>query len=793
MKFNIQLICVFLLLLSIRVNAQQAVLKGTVVQGNEPIPYANVALPNLSKGGITDGSGNFKIANIPAGEHEIQVSALGYRSINEKINLQAGQTIDKSFKLSEDLLNLEQVVVTGTRSEVPLFDATVIVSRISDKTFENTQSLTLAEGLSFSPGLRLENNCQNCGFTQVRMNGLEGAYSQILINSRPIFSALTGVYGLEMLPANMIERVEVVRGGGSALYGGNAIAGTINIITKDPSSNSLEFGINQSLINGEASDRTISLNGSLVSEDLEKGVSFYAFNRDRDHWDANGDGFSEMTLIENTTIGLDAFFNTSDYGKLKLNTFVINEFRRGGNKFNLAPHQTDVTEQLQHRIVGGSVSFEQYLPNRKHKFSAYSSAQVTDRDSYYGGGGRVLAPGDALTEDDVLAINAYGNSNDLTWVAGAQYAFQPNDVWNFVAGTEQQYSHVKDAMPGYNRLIEQKVTTLGSYAQVEFNPTRKWSFLLGTRYDRVAIAGNYDLDTESFVNDRNLNVFVPRFSAMYQVNEDLMLRAGFAQGYRAPQAFDEDLHIETVGGAARFTRLDPNLAQERSNSYTASVNWTKTLENTQINLVLEGFRTELQDAFVLANAVELDNGISVLTKRNGEGALVQGINLEASAAFTEKWVIQAGVTLQSALYNTEEEIWAPEEISEANADSVVTTGNLLRTPNVYGFYSVTFTPTKRWTLSASGILTGSMLAPHVIDAETEFTVIEETPVFFEQNLRLSYEMPLKNTFNLEFFGGVQNILDSFQDDFDLGAERDAGYVYGPGRPQTLFFGAKFRL
>ncbi len=92
--------------------------------------------------------------------------------------------------------------------------------------------LRFADGLNFQPGVRVENNCQNCGFQQVRINGLEGPYTQILVDSRPIFSAQTGVYGLEQIPANMIERVEIMRGGGSALFGSSAIAGTINIITK---------------------------------------------------------------------------------------------------------------------------------------------------------------------------------------------------------------------------------------------------------------------------------------------------------------------------------------------------------------------------------------------------------------------------------------------------------------------------------------------------------------------------------------------------------------------------------
>jgi outer membrane receptor for ferrienterochelin and colicins len=126
------------------------------------------------------------------------------------------------------------------------------------------------------------------------MNGLEGAYSQILINSRPVFSALAGVYGLDMIPTNMVDRIEVVKGGGSALYGGNAIAGTVNIITKDPTENRFDLGYNHAFINGESPDRTLSFNGSVVNRKLDKGITLYGFHRNRDHWDANGDGFQKL-------------------------------------------------------------------------------------------------------------------------------------------------------------------------------------------------------------------------------------------------------------------------------------------------------------------------------------------------------------------------------------------------------------------------------------------------------------------------------------------------------------------
>ena len=229
--------------------------------------------------------------------------------------------------------------------------------------FERTQNITLSEGLNFTPGLRMENNCQNCGFTQVRMNGLEGPYSQILINSRPVFSGLAGVYGLELIPANMIERVEVIRGGGSAMYGSNAIAGTINLITKDPVSNNFSagssigsggVGMNQT----QAGDINLSFNGSLASEDFKTGMSLFGFVRERDPFDANGDGFSEISSISNTTLGTRLYQRVADRGKLTVDYFNINEFRRGGNEFELPMHETDITESVTHKINSGAAAFD---------------------------------------------------------------------------------------------------------------------------------------------------------------------------------------------------------------------------------------------------------------------------------------------------------------------------------------------------------------------------------------------------------------------------------------------------
>ena len=122
-------------------------------------------------------------------------------------------------------------MISATRNRVNVKKTPVVVNVLSPKLF-NATNIAVAESLNYQPGVRVETNCQNCGFTQVRLNGLDGSYTQVLINSRAVFSALNSVYGLEQIPTSILDRIEVVRSGGSALYGSNAIAGTVNIITK---------------------------------------------------------------------------------------------------------------------------------------------------------------------------------------------------------------------------------------------------------------------------------------------------------------------------------------------------------------------------------------------------------------------------------------------------------------------------------------------------------------------------------------------------------------------------------
>ena len=283
----------------------------------EHLSYITIALKGTTIGTVTDATGHYFLKNLPEGDFVLEASSVGYKTISRNVTLKKGKTLEENFELEEDAVALDGVVVSANRSVTKRRLAPTLVNVVDMKMFENTNSPTLSQGLNFQPGVRVETNCQNCGFQQVRINGLDGPYTQILIDSRPIFSALSGVYGLEQIPANMIERVEVMRGGGSALFGSSAIAGTINIITKEPLRNSGQLAHTITSIGGSSSfDNNTSLNASLVTDDHRAGLYVFGQNRHRDAYDHDGDGYSEMPKLKNQTVGFRSFLKTSTYSKL---------------------------------------------------------------------------------------------------------------------------------------------------------------------------------------------------------------------------------------------------------------------------------------------------------------------------------------------------------------------------------------------------------------------------------------------------------------------------------------------
>ena len=791
--------CMFLFLVPVFALAQQATFKGKISAEGKPVLGADVILRKGQevKGTSSQASGDYQV-KVPAGTYKLTISSVGFKTITQDISLTENEVLSKNFSLEKDLLEIDQVVVTATRNIIPQYKSPVVVSKVTGHIFETTQSLSLAEGLNFTPGLRTETNCQNCGFNQLRINGLEGSYSQILVNGRPVFSSLAGVYGLEMIPANMIDRVEVVRGAGSVLYGGNAIGGTVNILTKDPTRNTFSVGNSLSLLKDGSPDNTLFANASVVSEDFDKGLTLFAYQRNRKPYDSNEDGYSEITKLHNTTFGADAFWNPTENSKVKLNLNSINEFRRGGNKFDLLPHESDITEQLRHRILAGDLAFERFSDDLAHKFSLYTSAQYTDRDGYYGGGlGYAVnskADFDNLSADDqeeyFKALAKYGHTTELVGVGGAQYAYTITPELNLSLGSEYKYDKVNDNYIGQNRSVDQVVRTYGNYLQVEWNPAKKLTLLGGSRYDYVDIKGSYRFAGVDKDSNKQISKFVPRLIAMYDITETLKLRGSFAQGYRAPQAFDEDLHTEVLDGDPIFVELDKDLTSETSNSYTASLNYTKREGNTQANLILEGFYTHINNRFINQDLTDIGNIKHKLKTNATDHLKIMGVNVEANFAFGSQWIWQTGFTYQQSRFSEQQTIWENEDPTDPKK---ISSDRVMRSPELYGYTTLSYTPIAALKLSYNGVFTGQMYVPHVIEAQSGEQVIVKSPNFYEQNLRAAYTFSLTDNYKLEVFAGVKNIFNQYQKDFDKGKDRDADYIYGPQHPRTYFMGLKLSL
>ncbi|WP_432377039.1 TonB-dependent receptor [Bacteroides hominis] len=731
--------------------AGHVIVKGT----EESIPFATVMILGTNRGAVSNEEGQFEFRKLAAGKYTLRVQVMGYKTQEKTITVSAEATSVVHFQMEEESFMTDEVVVSANRNEVSRKAAPVVVNVMSAKLFETVNSTDLAKSLNFQSGLRVENNCQNCGFPQVRINGLEGPYSQILINSRPIISALSGVYGLEQIPVNMIERVEVVRGGGSALFGANAVGGTINIITKDPINNSFQVASTMSNMNGKSWEQYMGGNVSLVAKDNSYGIALYETYRNRNPYDADGDGFSELGKLNMNTFGMRAYYRPNYFSRINVEYHTTNEFRRGGNKFNLQPHESDITEQTKHIINSGGLSYDRYW-GEKHKMSVYGSIQHTDRNSYYG------------AQQD---MNAYGKTNDLTWVVGGMYVgnmdrclFAPA---TFTGGVEYQNNSLHDVMTGYHRDMQQDVRIAGGFVQNEWRLNR-WTMLVGARLDKHNLIDH--------------PIFSPRVNFLYKPSDNLQARLTYSTGFRAPQAYDEDLHVTAVGGEGVQIRLAEGLREERSNSFSGSVDWSFPMGHWQSNILLEGFYTDLHHVFVLEDIGLYENGDKIKERRNGSGAKVYGVNLDAKVAHGREAQLQLGFTVQRSRYNRAE-IWTSEGEEEQ------TTKRMPRTPDYYGYFTFTSAPLKSFDFSLSGTYTGKMIVPHMA-GYIEKSRMEHTPQFVDLNLKLNYTFVLKDHIKMQVNGGVQNIFNSFQKDLDKGEFRDAGYFYGPTQPRTYFVGIK---
>jgi outer membrane receptor for ferrienterochelin and colicins len=754
---------------------------GHVVTDSTHIPFATVSLKGTTIGTNTDATGHFHLVDLSPGTYIIRAQSVGYKTVEKQVIVKAGETTEVKFELAEDFLGLDEVVVTADRSEMKRNESVSIVNTLSPQLLSSTQSLTLSDVLSFSPGLRVENDCQNCGFTQVRMNGMEGPYSQILINSRSIFSGLAGVYGLELIPANMIEKVEIVRGGGSALYGSNAIAGTVNIILREPASSSWEGSLNSALIgaglkgNGNLTpDLSATVNASVVSDDSKSGLSLFGFSRDRKMFDYNNDGFSEISQMNNMSLGTRFFRRLGSRGKLSIDFFSINEERNGGNKMDYPLHERDLAETVKHNIKTGALTFERYFRDYD-MFSFFFSTQYLERDSYYGAN---------------KSLKDYGFSKDLAYNAGVQYkaVFETSSL---IGGIENTGGFLTDKKLGYPDLgnaviVNDSIVSIPHTENLLISDQSTSSTGLFFQYDlkveklKIGIGGRFDhfrvVDHEKADEAKTGNVVSPRLSLMYELLKNVQARVSYSMGYRAPQIYDEDLHIETSGSRQVINVNDPGLKHETSRSIMASIDVNRLIGTSLTGLLIEGFYTSLHDPFVNEIGQPDEEGKVYYTRKNAEtGASVRGLNFEFKFKPLSDFSLTSGFTVQSSNYRN------PQQFNRRE---------FLRTPSDYGFFNIDWDFIRNTCFSVSGVYTGRMLVPYFgVFTDPDAGELRNSERFFDLGGRLEYDIKI-NGAGMKLFTGMKNVLNSYQSDFDTGIDRDPSYIYGPMGPRTVYFGIK---
>ncbi len=715
-----------------------------------PVEGARIEVEGADVTVQTDTNGKARIAVVP-GTYNIEISAKGFEPLAQNLRIKADQAEEEPIRMSL-AFTTDDVVVTGTMTGRLLDDTPVKTELVTREDIERKTAISLAGALSQVEGVRVEANCQNCGFTGVRINGLDSKYTQILMDSMPVVSGLASVYGLEQIPQEMIERVEVVKGGGSALYGGNAVAGVINVISRRPTRNQASVSGNYLLIDMDQPWLNISASGSVVNEERDMGAFVFGGTQYRNAWDANDDGFSEIGRLRLLDAGANVFFDPFDDASLQINTHFIQEKRRGGDSFEKPEHQAEIAESINTRRYGADMRWKHWLSSSLNYEVNYGFA-YTERDSYYGAG---------------MDPNAYGFTKNPVHVVRGALNNNFSEMGRYgslllTAGLQYEYEELKDTFPSYDRFTDVDYSDFGGFIQADWLVNDWIEPIVGVRVDK-----------HSEIDDP---IASPRLALKIKPTDRVTLRTSASTGFRAPQIFDEDLHITIVGGEPTLIENSPDLKEESSYSFSQEVATDWVLPDTgTFRFAVTGFYTRINDTFTFE---EIETPGALVLRRINQG-------------HTEVYGAEFQMNFNCRDWLTADFGWTLESAKRSEPDPIFNSDDVFRTPEAYGFLATIVRPMDRLEIINSLELTGPMKVEHFAGFIPEDR-LEESDWFYVWDSKVSYTFDLKHNRNLKVYVGVDNILDSFQDDFDEGPDRDAGYVYGPMVPRTFVTGFKFGI
>ncbi len=719
------------------------IIKGTVTSGGAVLPGVNVGLQGLNLGSPTDKSGNFLIRNVPAGTHMLQASAVGYKKFETEVEVKSGETIELKIELNESMLELDQVVVTGTMRETFVRDSPVKVNVINHSRLQQGKtSSNIMDLVGNINGLSTQLNCGVCGTNAIRINGVEGPNTAVLIDGMPIMGALASVYGLNGISPSIIDQVEVIKGPQSTLYGTQALGGVVNIITKNPD-NTPSFSAD---IYGRSTSREGSINVA-ASPKIGRLKGFISGNLSRNEhfFDNNNDGFNDQPKqMRMALFGKGVLEGKRGEQRLSFAAKFYNEDRTGGvRSFRDGMRGSD-------QVYGESIYTQraelltEYRPaGLNEQLRIQTALTYHDQDSFYG------------TEHyDALQHIAYGQ---LSW------GQQLSEKLNLLTGTTLRYETYDDNTPATSDGTDIQFIP-GIFSQAELTVGKKLTLLGGLRLDHHASHGI---------------VTAPRFSAKYSPGDLTTIRANAGTGFRVVNVFTED-HAALTG--SREVVFTEDLKAEQSRSVTVSLEQIIPFGTNPLILSIDGFFTRFSNKII----PDYDQDPNLIVYENLDGhSVTRGFSIAADQNFTSfPLSYNASFTLMDVF--TEEDgkreaiTYAPDFL-----------GNFGFSYHIHG---------PELTVDYAMNLVGPKRMP---DYYVEnFGRDRWSPTYTMHDIKISREFTNVNDergIGIEAYFSAENIFDFTQNSPLVGAETpfsdnfDTIYTWGPIVGRTFSLGARLNI
>ncbi|MBD3161333.1 MAG: TonB-dependent receptor [Candidatus Eisenbacteria bacterium] len=722
---------------------------GAVLEG------ASVTLEPSGRSETSATDGSYCFLDLAAGTYVLHVEAGGYQTRQtDPVEVSPGSSISLDVRLTRLYLLEDEVVTTATRTPRNLARLPIRVEVIDREQIDRVAARTLADAVEFSSGVNVESNCQNCNFSQIRMLGMDGAYCQVLVDGQPTFSSLASVYGIEHIPSRMIDRLEIVKGGGSALYGSGSVAGVINVIPKSPEETSGELETRFSWMDGHPGH---SISGSVdLAHSKDLTLTLFGQTDRVKPVDLTGDGITEVSYREMQAFGIRAQKTLlHPDAKLVVDFSRTTERRRGGDRLELPEFQARIAEAVGSRRISAMASWEHRVGGAlRYKLTA--SHADTDRDTYYGAS---------------MDPNAYGSSRNPLTVLDGQMTYEARHH-ELTFGAQHSIDRLEDHQPAYGRITEVSYEATGVFAQDTWRIGSRWEAIVGARVDRHS-----EIDPL---------ILSPRLALKHDVARSVTVRSSISTGFRAPQVFDEDLHITQVGGDAQVIRNDPDLKEESSIASMLGIEWTPMIREWAFLVEANGFYTTIDDQFFIDETDDPNTPEQQEFSRiNLGGANVYGVEANLSLNLAGRLTGDFGFVVQRSRYDSPEPDFG--------------TKDFFRTPEQYGSFGLTWTEESLGELFLGGKYTGSMNVPHYIfdpaTGEEVAAVLERSGSFVTLDASVSREVPISvnSGERLVLTLGVKNLTDAYQEDLDQGMYRDSGFVYGPRFPRSVYVSTKVRL